>query len=252
MTSLQSVSDGSTNVKKPERVLLKIPDSILNVVNLGSKRGCDGKAADPRVRKSLLDLPNEILHLIYSNLTTEIPFPEDARDDIAGSICLALTCKKLAGVAILRGTKNPVSGPRWQDFVATSVLMERLETGWNRNSELRMCQLSGRFALQTFWPVMSRDNNPYFEQADLRLLNGLEDVEPAQPLCRPCLQTKSKVLELVRTWLKDCISWDGNELSFHRDDGSTDWKLWKKAMEKVKKSEEAEGRKVYFREWREF
>ncbi|KAL9617594.1 MAG: hypothetical protein Q9160_007607 [Pyrenula sp. 1 TL-2023] len=231
--------------EEPDKDWFKIPSNILDVTN-------------PRLRqitprnpeKGLLSLPNETLLNVYTFLYKDEPNNQPTTYDSVSPLCLALTCKRLAGVAMMCRFLNLLTGKRVVEPGSdASTFIQLLAEGWKRDRGLEICQVSGRFAPDTcrIGPCFcdSVDVCPFREIEFPGNGFGLQHIDEDEPLCIHCLRTRISALNVARSWLSERISWDGRRFSIDEDYHDTNSDLWYDALEDVQSSEKAKGHTVY-------
>ncbi|KAL9108824.1 MAG: hypothetical protein Q9227_006481 [Pyrenula ochraceoflavens] len=93
----------------------------------------------------LLNLPPELIYLIFTHLSALSPY---------SPLSLALTCKPLARLAVRLPTPNPFHlDPATHPLTDAHIsFLHSLQSGWNRDSTLRICFLSRKFSAHIMAP----------------------------------------------------------------------------------------------------
>ncbi|KAL9106662.1 MAG: hypothetical protein Q9227_008314 [Pyrenula ochraceoflavens] len=212
---------------------LIIPNNILNNVTQAPRKKTKGL--------SLLDLPNELLYMIFSSITKARGY-RAVRDEYS-CICLGLACKMLGRIAIHLNVRNPF--PR-DDRCFQRHFTRLLANGWNRNPALLPCRVSGRLAPHAF--ILPHDEIPDTGFVNL-ILSEMLDMIPGQPVCLPCYKTQMRARkiarkellrmkqEMKRSGVRSCDTQTllGNEIE----------EVWGEAVSIVEEAEEGKGNIVY-------
>ncbi|KAL9618300.1 MAG: hypothetical protein Q9160_006950 [Pyrenula sp. 1 TL-2023] len=212
--------------------------------------------------------------MIFACLT----FPDERdsviKEDPVTCVCLALTCKRLARIAVYLGVTNPLaafhlSAPKLRslerygnflinDFEYKEIkkFMMLLDIGWNRrkldaevveelneemdeepSEEVEVCQVSRKFA---------RCMRPADQKSLMDSLDGLENIDSGRPVCEPCLRGRAEVFRIASAKAAKKLMWDGQDFGMSERLGIVyQSSIWNEALKTVSDSENSHGNPFY-------
>ena len=151
-------------------------------------------------------------------------------------ICLALTCKLLAKIAVSINAPNPLSG----DFLTSSrhgPLMELLESGWVRDPNLRFCHCSWKFAEG----VRDLDDVP---ATGRRMLDAVLRYW-GEPFCMGCFGVAKRAVRVAERFARrECEECRGGKEGPGMCSIYCHWYEWQRAKRAIYRQELREERKV--------
>ena len=136
----------------------------------------------------LLAMPTEILYTIFEMVHEDFLGGRAGRiTDMGSALCLALTCKMLAKIAIHLTCGNPVRD-EFYDMVSLDIL-ERLDEGWSRDKALEPCELTRIFAKNVRRPSKA-------------LRQRMESMDKSRRICTKCERFTWRILDDIDRSIK--------------------------------------------------